>query len=195
MTVVSKLSGASMVPKEEIDSVRVLDRMNKEKRPGMPEKNARILIIDDDVLIRSTTAMFLEAAGYVVDTAENGKEGIEKSYSNFYNLALIDMRLPDMEGLELLTKLRETTPKMAKIIVTGYAALNNAIGSVNNGADGYVTKPTDPEKLLTMIRAHLRKQEEMKQYSEDKVAEFITSRIASIETKEKDQETTRFPSQ
>jgi DNA-binding NtrC family response regulator len=142
--------------------------------------NARILVVDDDPTIRKSMAILLKGSGYTVDVAENGKEAIEKSYSNFYNLALIDMRLPDMDGSELLTKLRETTPKMVKIIITGYAALGNAVDSVNNGADGYVIKPADMEKLLTLIDAHLKKQQEMKQFAEEKVADFVKTKIASL---------------
>ncbi len=143
--------------------------------------NARILVVDDDPTIRRTMAILLEDSGYVVDVAENGKEAIEKSYSNFYNLALVDMRLPDMEGSELLTRFRETTPKMVKIIITGYAALDNAVESVNNGADGYMIKPTDTNKLLAMISLHLKKQQEMKQYAEEQVANFVETNIALLE--------------
>jgi len=77
-------------------------------------ETARILVIDDDESIRKSLATVLEEEGYVVDTAENGKEAIQKSNVNFYNLALIDIQLPDMEGTRLLTAMKETTPKMVK---------------------------------------------------------------------------------
>ncbi|MGP8070851.1 MAG: response regulator, partial [Candidatus Bathyarchaeia archaeon] len=64
-------------------------------------ESARILVIDDEESIRRTVSMTLKHAGYVVDTAENGKQAVEKSAANFYNLVLIDIRLPDMEGTEL----------------------------------------------------------------------------------------------
>jgi DNA-binding response OmpR family regulator len=69
----------------------------------------RILVIDDDETIRRTTVMALEKEGYRVDTAENGTMATEKAQANFYNLALIDIRLPDMEGTGLLTALKKTT--------------------------------------------------------------------------------------
>ncbi len=72
------------------------------------EKPGRILVIDDDENIRKTLQTILEDEGYVIDTAETAKMGIEKSQKGFYNLALIDVRLPDMEGIELLSKLRDT---------------------------------------------------------------------------------------
>jgi len=141
---------------------------------------ATILIVDDNKSIRKTLAAILEEEGYTVDTAENAKEGIEKSNAKFYNLALIDIRLPDMEGTKLLTAIKETTPKMVKIIVTGYPSLQNAVEAVNNGADGYVFKPVDAENLLKTIKYHLEKQQEAKKYSERKVAEFIETRAKEL---------------
>ena len=145
---------------------------------------ARILVIDDDENVRKVLEMTLEANGYTVDAAVDGKEAIEKSNRNFYNLALVDIRLPDMEGTRLLNALRETTPKMVKIIVTGYPSLDNAIEAVNKNADGYIVKPFKTEQLLSMIEEHLKKQEELRRYSEQKVAEYIETRAREQETKE-----------
>jgi DNA-binding NtrC family response regulator len=89
-----------------------------------------VLVIDDDLAIRRVLSIALQDEGYVVDTAENGREAIRKSKSNFFNLALIDIRLPDMEGTRLLTKMKDTVPKMVKIIVTGYPGLQNAIDAI-----------------------------------------------------------------
>jgi DNA-binding NtrC family response regulator len=143
-------------------------------------EHARILVIEDDESIRKTLAMILEEKGYDVDTAENGKEAIKKSSGKFYNLALIDIRLPDMEGTKLLTALRETTPRMVKIIVTGYPSLQNAIEAVNHGADAYILKPFNVDSVLNTIREHLEKQQQAKKYSEEKVAEFIETRVKEL---------------
>ncbi len=70
-------------------------------------ETARILVIDDDKSIRKTLEAILKAEGYLVDTAEDGKEALEKMDTRYYNLALIDIKLPDMEGIELLTKLKD----------------------------------------------------------------------------------------
>src|SRR5512136_113764 len=96
-------------------------------------EQARILIVDDDESIRKVLASILEEKGYTVDTAQSGKEAIEKTQSEFYNLALVDIRLPDMDGTEVLASIKETTPPMIKIIVTGYPSLQNAIDAVNKG--------------------------------------------------------------
>jgi len=146
---------------------------------------ARILVIDDDENVRNILEMTLRANGYTVDTARDGKEAVEKSNRNFYNLALVDIRLPDMEGTALLTAMRETTPKMVKIIVTGYPSMENAIESVNKNADGYIVKPFKTEELLSMIEEHLKRQREARRYSEQKVAEYIETRAREQESKDK----------
>jgi DNA-binding NtrC family response regulator len=140
----------------------------------------KILVIDDDESIRKVLASILQDKGYLADTAKDGEEAIKKTKNNFYNLALIDIRLPDMEGIELLNKLKESTPKMVKIILTGYPSLENAIDAVNKGADGYLIKPVNMSVLNEKIKEHLKKQEEAKEYSEEKVAQFIETRAKQI---------------
>jgi DNA-binding NtrC family response regulator len=125
----------------------------------------------------------LEDEGFTVDTAANSREAIEKSNANFYNAALIDYRLPDMEGTELLTAFRETTPKMVKIMVTGYPSLQNAVTSVNRRADAFLMKPVSIETLLNTIRDLLQMQEKNEKYSEEKVAEFIETKARKLEAK------------
>jgi len=144
-------------------------------------KNARILVVDDDENIRKVEVAILEDQSYTVESVGTAKEAIEKSRRKFYNVALIDIRLPDMEGIELLTRFRETTPKIRKIIVTGYPTLQNAVDAVNKGADAYIVKPFDVEKVLKTIQQQLSKQEEERRYSQDKVAEFIETRVREID--------------
>ncbi|XHH10489.1 MAG: response regulator [Candidatus Bathyarchaeia archaeon] len=148
-------------------------------------ENARILIIDDDENIRRVLETILTDEGYNVECAETANRGIEKSEAAFFNIALVDVRLPDMEGIELLTKLRSTKPKMRKIIVTGYPTLQNAISAVNNGANAYIMKPFDVEKILNTIKDQLQKQKEEKLSCEENVVEFIETRIKELEAKEK----------
>jgi two-component system response regulator PilR (NtrC family) len=144
-------------------------------------ERARILIVDDDESIRKVLSTILDEEGYAVDVADSGKQAIDKSNEEFYNLALVDIRLPDMEGTELLTKMKDTTPKMRKIIITGYPSLQNAVEALNKGADAYIMKPFDMDKVLSTIREQLKKQEEEKEYSQGKVAEFIETRVKELE--------------
>jgi DNA-binding NtrC family response regulator len=142
----------------------------------------RILVVDDDEGIRNSLATILKDEGYTVDVAKNGSEAIEKSRVAFYNVALIDIRLPDMEGTEILTRMRDTVPKIRKIILTGYPSLQNAIEAVNRNADAYILKPVEVEKLLDTVREQLKLQETEKKYSEKKVAEFIETRVKELQT-------------
>lgn len=142
-----------------------------------------ILVVDDDKAVLKSFKEIFKLEGYSVDTAETGREAIEKSKAKFYNLALVDIRLPDMEGTKLLTEMKETTPKMVQIIVTGYPSLDNAIEAVNKGADGYIVKPVDTDVLLKTVKEHLRKQEEARKYSEEKVKEYIETRAKEVESR------------
>jgi DNA-binding NtrC family response regulator len=147
--------------------------------------NARILIIDDDENIRRVLETILTDEGYAVESADTAMKGIEKSQNAFFNIALVDVRLPDMEGIDLLPKLRNTKPKMRKIIVTGYPTLQNAMNAVNNGANAYVMKPFDVEKILNTIKDQLQKQREEKICCEENVVEFIETRIKELEAKDR----------
>jgi len=143
----------------------------------------RVLVVDDDKVLLKSFKEVLESEGYLVDTAMTGREAIGKSEANFYNLTLIDIRLADMEGTELLMRIRETTPKMVKIMITGYPSLESAKDSVNKGADGYLLKPVNMAELLNMIRDRLSKQEEARKYSEEKVKEYIETRAKEQDSK------------
>jgi len=146
---------------------------------------ARILIVDDDESIREVLTSILTDEGYIVDAVDTGEKAIKATHEKFYNLALIDIRLPDMEGIKLLTKLKDTIPKMRKIIITGYPTLQNAIEAVNFGADAYITKPINMEKALRIIHEQLQKQAEERKYSEQKMVEFIETRVKELEAKRK----------
>ncbi len=146
-------------------------------------ETARILIVDDDENIRKVLTTILEEEGFIVDSAYTVKEAITKTRKGYYNIALIDIRLPDMDGIELLSRIKETSPRMRKIIVTGYPTLQNAIDAVNQGADAYIVKPFDVARTLKTIRAELEKQKEEKKFSQDKVAAFIETRVRELEAR------------
>jgi DNA-binding NtrC family response regulator len=144
-------------------------------------ETARILIVDDDQSVRKVLTTILEDEGYNIESVGTAKKAIERTRKKSYNLALIDIRLPDIEGIELLTKMRDTTPKMRKVIITGYPTLQNAVEAVNRGADAYILKPFDMRNVLRTIKKELKKQQEEKKYSQEKVAEFIETRVRELE--------------
>ncbi len=146
----------------------------------MKKDKPRILLVDDDKNILETLRLLLEAEGYSVNTAMNGHEAIRKSNEGFFNLALLDIKLPDIEGTELLSRMRDTVPRMRKIMLTGYPSVQNAIDAVNRKADAYLIKPVDPAKLLKTIETHLMLQKMERTYNEERVAEFIETRVKEI---------------
>ena len=145
---------------------------------------ARILIVDDDDSIRKVLEAILEDKGYAVDSVGTARKAIEIMKKKFYNVGLIDIRLPDMEGTELLSRIRDTTPKMRKIIITGFPTLQNAIDAVNRRADAYIMKPFNVEKVLETIEDQLTRQREESKYSQERVAEFIETRVKELSFEE-----------
>jgi len=119
-------------------------------------KAERILIVDDDKSILRTFTRILQKKGYEPDIAETGKEAIEKSKSKTYEVALIDVRLPDMEGTDLLIKMKKTLQNTIKIMITGFPSLETGIKALDEGADAYLVKPVKPEDLLSLIEEKLK---------------------------------------
>jgi len=139
-----------------------------------------ILIVDDDRTILQTLKAILESRGYISDTAETGGEAIEKSKAKLFDLALLDIKLPDMEGTKLLTMMHENLPKTVKIMITGYPSLENAVEALNHEADAYVMKPFEPEKLLALIEEKLEEQSRAEKMTEEKVTEWIKTRARKL---------------
>ena len=144
-------------------------------------KQFRILIIDDDDSIREALSTLLEMEGYIVDSAKDGKEAIEKTNNFFYNLAIVDWRLPDIEGTVLIKKIKDTVPKMVKVMLTGYPSTNNAIDACNNNADAFIKKPVDATSLISKIEALLKLQQQELKYSEARIADFIQTKASEQE--------------
>ncbi|HEX9261701.1 MAG TPA: response regulator [Candidatus Bathyarchaeia archaeon] len=119
-----------------------------------PEKS--ILVIDDDKSILRTFTRILQKAGYKVDAAETGKEAIEKAGNTKYDLALVDVRLPDIDGTDLLIELRDFMRDTVRIVITGFPSLEVGVKALDAGADAYLVKPVKPEELLMLIDEKLK---------------------------------------
>jgi DNA-binding NtrC family response regulator len=115
--------------------------------------NASILIIDDEMAIRESLQTLLEMEDYRVDTAETGEEGLTKIAEQPFDLILLDLALPDRNGLEILREIRDRDPSLAVILITAYGTVENAVLAMQSGAANFVQKPWDNEKLLADIRA------------------------------------------
>ncbi len=127
-------------------------------KPIMSDKEIKkkILVIDDDKSILRTFTRILQKSGYEVDVAETGKEALEKVETGRYALALVDIRLPDMDGTDLLSKMPKTMHEAVKIMITGFPSLENGVKALDKGADAYLVKPVKPEELLILIEEKLK---------------------------------------
>ena len=119
-----------------------------------------VLVVDDDAGVRDMLSSVLNGEGYVVEAVENGKKAIKACEKLFFDVALIDIELPDMKGTELLARLKEMRPKMVRIIITGHPSLDSAMKAVNERADGYILKPFKVTELLQKIRELLNEKTE-----------------------------------
>ena len=126
----------------------------------MEHSKKKILIIDDDKSILRTFSRILQKNGYEIDVAETGKEAMEKSTNRLYDLTLIDIRLPDIEGTELLAKMQKMMPRAVKIMITGFPSLETGVKALDEGADAYLVKPVKPEELLTLIEEKFKNKQE-----------------------------------
>jgi PAS domain S-box-containing protein len=115
-------------------------------------EKTRILIIDDDANLRKTLADILKIKGYEILAAANGADGLAALQERTVHLALIDLGLPDIPGLEVLARVKAESPTTEAIILTGNASLDSAVTATNSGAFSYVVKPYDLDQLLLQIR-------------------------------------------
>ena len=121
-------------------------------------KKARILLVDDNENMLETLNDILQEQGYETEIAKTGKEAIVKAEKSYFNIAIIDIKLPDITGLAVLKIFRTRYPKRKNIMVTAYANLNNTMEALNNGANAYIMKPVDPNKLGQALKQCLEEQ-------------------------------------
>lgn len=134
-----------------------------------------ILIVDDDPNFRKTLSGILRTRGYAPLAAATGKAALDRVKEEMPAVALIDLRLEDMSGLEVMGKIKERCPGTECIALTGYASQASAIEAVNLGAYSYEQKPCDMEQLLVTIRRAVEKREaaEALRESEDRYRSFV----------------------
>jgi two-component system response regulator HydG len=123
-------------------------------------ENRTILVVDDDKSILRTFKRILQKNGYKIDTAETGREAIERADKKHYDLALVDIRLPDMDGTDLLAKIKKQLKNTIKIMITGFPSLESGVKALDEGADAYLVKPVKPEELLMLIKEKLKSKDE-----------------------------------
>ena len=121
----------------------------------MPKAN--ILVLDDDPVVRRALTDTLTDEGYQVETAADGLEGLEKAKAPPFDILLVDLRLPGMDGIEVLREIREVTPEVIVILMTAYATLETAKEAMKLGAYDYIAKPLDPDAVTALLEKALEK--------------------------------------
>ena len=116
------------------------------------KKKAKILVVDDEAIIRESLRDWLSDAGHQVLTAENGPQALEIVEKDKPGIAVVDLVMPGMDGIELLKKAREVSPSIEVIIITAYASIPTAIAAIREGAYDYIEKPFSPEKVELLIK-------------------------------------------
>jgi len=118
-------------------------------------KQEKILIVDDEKVVRESLYHWFEEDNYLVDTAEDGETALQKYTKDKYDLLLVDMKMPGMSGLDLLSKIRAIDKDVLFILITAFASVPTAITALKNGAYDYVTKPIDPNELTHLVKRAL----------------------------------------
>lgn len=113
--------------------------------------NAKILIIDDEPAICSGCGMILDEHGYSVETAASGRGGLDKLNKTAFDLVLLDIKLPDMSGLEILTKIKQEKTDVHVVMMTGHGTVANAVEAMKKGAFDFITKPFAEEQLVQAV--------------------------------------------
>jgi len=124
----------------------------------MTESQVHILVVDDERNIRKNLAMVLETAGYIVDATGDGDKALAKVKEQHYDIALVDIKMPNMGGLELLRYIRGLRPKMAVVMLTAYGTVARAVEAMKLGAVDFLEKPFDPKNLLLLCEEILQRQ-------------------------------------
>jgi DNA-binding NtrC family response regulator len=123
----------------------------------------RVMVVDDELAMRESLAAWLEKEGYAVGCAASGEEALELMRSARADLLLVDIKMPGMDGLELLQKIKTAYPETLVVIITAYGSIESAVQAMKHGAEDYLLKPFDPELLMMLMRKLVQHQSLLKE--------------------------------
>jgi DNA-binding NtrC family response regulator len=107
----------------------------------------RILVVDDEPTVRESCQRIFAERGFDVETAASGKEGLDRARRGFYDCALVDLKMPDLDGMELVRTLRTNRPGTAIVVITGYGTVRTAVEAAKMGVSDYIEKPFTPAEI------------------------------------------------
>lgn len=142
----------------------------------MNRASPSVLLVDDEMDTRDSLSATLRSEGYATTSVASAKEAMEKARTRFFDLLLLDIRLPDMEGTQLLSHFQKFAPETIKIMITGYPSIENISQAFNIGADAYLTKPLDPNNLLRTMKGKLQEREQKEDARAKILAELVRLR-------------------
>ncbi|MGN0014260.1 MAG: response regulator transcription factor [Candidatus Gastranaerophilaceae bacterium] len=139
----------------------------------------KILVVDDDTDIRELLEFDLAQSGYDVDTAKDGGEGLQKALSNNYDIILLDVMMPKMNGFDVCKNIRIHKPNVPILLLTAKGTINDKTDGFNSGADDYIVKPFDIQEVLLRVRVLLRRNSKEEDKQSKTVKEIL--KIGDIE--------------
>lgn len=122
----------------------------------------RVLVIEDEVRLAATLQDLLELSGYAADVRHDGETGLDDALTGIYDVILLDVMLPKLDGFTLLRRLREAGNATPVLMLTARSEVSDKVEGLDLGADYYLTKPFDPKELLACVRALTRRQPELR---------------------------------
>ncbi len=148
-------------------------------------RSGRILVVDDEENLRHTVGRVLQRAGFEVTTAASGKEGLTLLAQGTFDLIYMDIRMPDMSGLEALQAINASYPKLAVILFTGQPDLNSAVGALRHGAMDYLQKPLKPELIIERAKTVMSRLERERRKKEIQTQiETLQTELRTLENEE-----------
>lgn len=122
----------------------------------------RVLVVEDEVRLADTLRDLLEMDGCAADVCHDGEAGLDNALSGIYDVVLLDVMLPRMDGLTVLRRLRQSGSAVPVLMLTARSELSDRVAGLDGGADYYLTKPFEPKELLACVRALARRQPELR---------------------------------
>ena len=116
----------------------------------------KVLVVDDEPVVIKSCQRILTDAGYEVDTAQSGCEGMRRALQEKFDLVMTDLKMPDLDGMELVRELKREQPSMAVVIITGYGTVPSAVEATKLGVSDYVEKPFTPDRITEAANRALR---------------------------------------
>ncbi|MBI5026861.1 MAG: sigma-54-dependent Fis family transcriptional regulator [Nitrospirae bacterium] len=112
----------------------------------------RILVIDDEAIVRVSCQRALAPEGYDVEATSRGDEALKLLEEENFDIVLTDLKMPDMDGIEVLKKIKESWPQLVVIIITGYGTVSTAVQAIKLGAFDYIEKPFTPDDIIAVVK-------------------------------------------